>query len=75
MQKDRILWPGAPVRKEGLMDDLTQSLIVNALIVPIAFGVVMYAVTTIGIKRAKIRSTGRLHIGRAIGAVVKETEK
>ena len=57
------------------MDGLTQSLVVNALIVPIAFGVVMYVATTIGIKRGKIRSTGRLHIGHAIGAVAKETEK
>jgi len=57
------------------MDDILKSLIVTGLLVPVVFAVVMYVATTIGIKRGSIRSTGRLHFGRAVGAVAKETEK
>lgn len=57
------------------MTDTIQALIIYALVVPIAFGIVTYIFTTIGIRRGKIRSTGRLRFGRAMGAVVKEADK
>lgn len=57
------------------MNDTIQVLIIYALVVPIIFGIVMYIFTTIGIRQGRIRSTGRLRFGRAVGAVVKEADK